>query len=57
MPSLRKFLTSKRSADPELVYAVIDGIQRHQDLQNDEAYEALEECLDMTWISSEVNNA
>ena len=57
MPSLRKFLASKRSADHELVYAVIDGIQRHQDLQNNEAYEALEECLDMTWISSEVNNA
>lgn len=57
MPSLCKFATSKRSADRELVYAVIDGIKKHEDLQNDKAYEALEECLDMTWVSSEVNNA
>ena len=57
MPTLRKFQTSSRNADREMVYAVIDGIHRHKDLQNDAAYAALEECLDMTWVSSEINNA
>lgn len=57
MPTLRKFQTSSRHADREMVYAVIDGIHRHKDLQNDAAYKALEECLDMTWVSSEINNA
>lgn len=57
MPTLRKFQASSRNADREMVYAVIDGIRRHKDLQNDAAYAALEECLDMTWVSSEVNDA
>ena len=57
MPTLRKFQSSSRNADREMVYAIIDGIRRHTDLQNDAAYAALEECLDMTWVSSEVNNA
>lgn len=57
MPSLQKFLTSDKKANQELVYAIIEGIQKHSDLQNDEAYAALEECLDMTWVSSEVNKA
>ena len=57
MPSLDKFLHSSYKADNELVYAVIEGINKHPDLQNQEAYDALEECLNMTWISSEVNKA
>ena len=57
MPSLQKFAQSSYKADQELVYAVIDGILRHNDLQNQKAYDALEECLDMTWVSSEVNKA
>ena len=57
MPTLRKFQASSRNADREMVYAIIDGIRRHKDLQNDAAYAALEECLDMTWVSSEVNDA
>lgn len=57
MPTLQKFIDSPHAADNELVYATIAGIKKHEDLQNDEAYDALEECLEMTWISSEVNNA
>lgn len=57
MPTLKKFQASSRNADREMVYAVIDGIHRHKDLQNTEAYAALEECLDMIWVSSEVNKA
>lgn len=57
MPSLKKFESSPHKADKMLVNAVIKGIQDKEDLQNQEAYDALEECLDMTWISSEINNA
>ena len=57
MPSLRKFASSPHLPDRMLVDATITGIKEKPDLQNDEAYEALEECLDITWVSSEVNNA
>lgn len=57
MPSLEKFNTSEFKEDRELVKAIIAGIKRHPDLQTKEAYEALEECLDMTWVSSKVNKA
>ena len=57
IPELEKFLNSTYHADNELVFAVIDGIEKHSDLQNIEAYKALNECLNMTWVSSEVNKA
>ena len=57
MPTLEKFLNSKYKSDRYLVDAVIDGIKRHPDLQNDEAYAALEDNLQRTWESSEVNKA
>ena len=57
MPALEKFITSKYKADNVLVNALISGIKEHSDLQNDKAYAALNECLEMTWTSSEVNNA
>ena len=57
IPELKKFLNSSYRADNELFFAVIDGIQKHEDLQNQKAYDALNECLNMTWISSEVNKA
>ena len=57
MPALEKFVYSKYGADNILSYAILDGIERHTDLQNERAYQALNECLEMTWQSSEVNNA
>ena len=57
MPALARFNTSPHRADQMLVYALIDGVKRHEDLQNEEAYKALNECLEMTWESSEVNKA
>lgn len=57
MPALEKFLHSKHYADNSLFFAVIDGVKKHEDLQNEEAYKALNECLEMTWESSEVNKA
>jgi DNA polymerase-3 subunit alpha len=57
IPALENFICSSHYADNELVYALIDGIKQHKDLQNEEAYKALNECLEMTWVSSEVNKA
>ena len=57
MPALEKFVKSEYRADNMLVDAVIEGIRRHKDLQNEEAYKAINECLEMTWVSSEVNKA
>ena len=57
MPAIKNFIYSPHSSDNILIYALIDGIERHEDLQNEEAYKALNECLEMTWESSQVNNA
>ena len=57
IPMLNTFMTSQYKSDKYLVGAVIDGIMRHPDLQNQEAYDEINACLEDTWISSEVNNA
>ena len=57
MPTLQQFIDSEYAADNYLVGAVIDGIKKHKDLQNDAAYEELDLCLQDTIISSKVNNA
>lgn len=57
MPTLEKFLHSAYKSDNYLVGAIIAGIQNHRDLQNGEAYAALEDNLQRTWESSEVNKA
>ena len=57
MPAIKKFYLSEYKADNELVKALLEGLRKHQDLQNDEAYAALNECLEMTWQSSQVNKA
>jgi len=57
IPTLAKFKNSKYYSDRYLVGAIIAGIEAHKDLQNDEAYAALEDNLQRTWESSEVNKA
>ena len=57
MPAIKKFVTSPYKADNILIDALIKGIKKHKDLQNEKAYKALNECLEMTWESSQVNNA
>ena len=57
MPALGNFILSSYYADNVLVDALINGIKKHDDLQNEEAYKALNECLEMTWESSQVNKA
>ena len=57
MPTLKEFENSEYAGDKELVNAIIEGIQKHSDNQNEKAYAALEECLQLTWVSSQVNKA
>ena len=57
IPMLKTFMESPHRADNELVYAVIDGIMSHPDLQNQRAYDEINMNLEMTWVSSNVNNA
>lgn len=57
MPMLQNFIESEYKSDNTLAIAVIDGIQRHVDLQNAVAYDELNKCLQDTWISSQVNKA
>ena len=57
IPAIQNFYCSPYKADNILVSALIDGIHRHPDLQNEVAYKALNECLEMTWESSQVNKA
>ena len=57
IPKLQDFYYSEHDSDYKLALALIDGIKKHEDLQNEEAYKALNECLEMTWESSEVNKA
>lgn len=57
IPMLEKFFHSERPSDRYLVKAIVDGIYKHNDLNCDEAYNAINENLEMTWISANVNNA
>jgi DNA polymerase-3 subunit alpha len=57
IPMLTTFATSPHRADNELVYAIIAGINSHPDLQNQRAYDEINMNLEMTWVSSNVNNA
>ena len=57
IPMLETFANSEYEADRTLVRAIIDGIETHPDLQNDRAYQEINMNLEMTWISSNVNNA
>ena len=57
MPALENFVNSPYEADKVLVLALITGIEKHSDLRNKEAFNALNECLEMTWESSQVNKA
>lgn len=57
IPYFETFLKSDYIGDKELVKATIKGILKHKDLQNEKAYKELNNNLEATWISSEVNKA
>ena len=57
IPMLHTFALSEHRADNVLVDAIIQGILDHPDLQNERAYKEINMNLEMTWESSNVNNA
>ena len=57
IPMLWTFAESPYESDRYLVKAVVRGIDTHPDLQNQEAYDEINACLEDTWVSSEVNKA
>ena len=57
IPMFKEFLNSPHEADRKLVFAILKGIEEHPDLQNQRAYDEINMNLEMTWVSSNVNNA
>ena len=57
IPMLWTFAESEYESDRYLVKAIVHGIDVHPDLQNQEAYDEINACLEDTWVSSNVNNA
>ena len=55
IPYLNTFWDSDYEGDQELANAIVLRMQEDEKLQTPEIYEAINECLRMTWISSEVN--
>ena len=57
IPYLKTFMESEYIGDHRLCDAIVAGIESHPDLQNQRAYDEINENLEMTWVSSKVNNA
>lgn len=57
IPYLIKFYESSYKGDNVLACAIVNKLDSDKRLQNQKTYNAVEECLRMTWISSEVNKA
>lgn len=55
IPMLKTFNESMYKGDNLLAKAIIERIEKDETLQNERTYKAIDECLDMTWESSEVN--
>ncbi|MBO4682690.1 MAG: DNA polymerase III subunit alpha [Bacilli bacterium] len=54
---LKTFNESQYEADRYLVDAIIEGVYHHPDLDNQDAFEEINACLEDTWVSSNVNDA
>jgi DNA polymerase-3 subunit alpha len=57
IPWIEKFITSPFDGDNVMADLIMDKLENDHRLQYQESYDALNENLRMTWISSEVNNA
>lgn len=57
IPQLMNFITSNYVGDRELVKAIIEAIEKDERLQTKETYDAVNDCLDKIWESSNVNKA
>ena len=55
IPYFKTFLESSYEGDRQLIYHIVDAVCKDKELQNQKTYDAINECLEMTWISSEVN--
>ena len=55
IPNLKTFYESEYKGDQELAKAIVNKLESDKRLQNKETYDAVTECLRMTWVSSEVN--
>ena len=55
IPYLDRFWSSDYEGDRELADAIVLRLQEDERLRADVIYDAINECLGMTWISSEVN--
>lgn len=56
IPQLENFWNSDYDGDQELADAICLRLESDEKLQSEEIYLAVDECLRMTWLSSEVNN-
>ena len=57
IPMLETFASSKYDSDVHLAKIIINSIESDKSVQNQEAYDEINACLEDTWISSEVNGS
>ena len=58
IPWLKQFIESDYEGDRVLALMTIDAIKRDPNrLMDEEIYKAIDDCLEKTWVSSEVNKA
>lgn len=55
IPWLEKFLLSDYEGDKVMANQIIECLEKDERLHEQKIYNAINECLEMTWISSEVN--
>lgn len=55
IPYLKTFNESSYEGDKVLAKAIVERIESDSSLQDKKTYDAINECLDMTWESSNVN--
>ena len=56
IPYLKTFYNSSYFGDKVLANAIVDKLSKRVDLNYKEMFDAINTCLEMTWISSEVNH-
>lgn len=56
IPYLKTFWSSTFIGDQKLADTIVLALQKDKRLQEKETYEEVNECLKMTWVSSEKNN-
>ena len=55
IPYMKTFMESDYVGDHHLCDAISLALSKDEKLQTQEIYDAINECLEMTWVSSEVN--